>query len=200
VYVGSLDSHLYAIDASGVLVWDYDTKSAIYSSPAIASDTVYVGSYDNVLYVITQPTPTPTRTPTRTPIVPTPTPICPQGLRVWLNKSSFNPGDTLEAWVSFSNTYMDWDGYLVFARRGRTWSDVRGGLKRGVHRAVTNRLEIHNCWGPKMVFSIRVPHNAAGQYTLFAAILPTGTRPTYANAKYGAYCQLASATFGIPIE
>lgn len=196
VYVGSNDTRVYSIDSGGSLIWSYDTGSAIYSSLAISTDTVYFGSYDNILYALTNPTPT----PTQTPLPRTPTPICPQGLRVWLNKSSFNPGETLELGVGFSDTYMDWDGYLVFVRSSRTWSVVRGQLKRGVHPVVTNRLEIHNCWERDKVFSIWVPHNAAGQYTLFAAILPKGTRPTYANAKYGAYCQLASATFGIPIE
>jgi hypothetical protein len=128
--------------------------------------------------------------------MPTPTPTCLQGLRVWLNKSSFNPGDTFEAWVSFSNTYMDWDGYLVFVGGGgETWSVVGGQLKRGVHPVVKNRLEIHDCWGPEKVFSIRVPGNAAGPYTLYAATLPTGTKPTYANAVYGPNSQLAFTTF-----
>jgi hypothetical protein len=149
---------------------------------------------NNSLWRLQDPTPTSTPTP---PILPTPTPTCLQGLRVWLNNSSFSAGDTFEVQVSFSDTFMDWDGYLVFVGNGGTWSVVRGQLQRGVHPIVTDRLEIHTCFGPEKVFSIRVPGNAAGFYTLYVATLPTGTRPTLANAMFGPNSQLAIVTFQI---
>jgi len=53
VYVGSMDTKLYAIHPDGTLKWSYTTGGGVTSSPAIAADgTVYVGSYDNKLYAI----------------------------------------------------------------------------------------------------------------------------------------------------
>ena len=53
IYVGSIDSALYAISPNGTLQWRYTTGNDIRSSPAIASDgTIYVGSYDDMLYAI----------------------------------------------------------------------------------------------------------------------------------------------------
>jgi outer membrane protein assembly factor BamB len=49
VYVGSGDSNVYALsDATGKLVWNYTTGSAVESSPAVVGGVVYVGSGDNV--------------------------------------------------------------------------------------------------------------------------------------------------------
>ncbi len=44
IYVGSVDSYLYAINPDGSLKWKYKTDYYIYSSPAIGSDAIYVGS------------------------------------------------------------------------------------------------------------------------------------------------------------
>jgi outer membrane protein assembly factor BamB len=54
VYVGSDDNKLYAINGkSGVKLWEFETGSYVFSSPAIGSDgTVYVGSFDKKLYAI----------------------------------------------------------------------------------------------------------------------------------------------------
>jgi glucose dehydrogenase len=53
VYAGSLDGHLYALNASsGALVWSYPMGSVSYSSPAVANGVVYVGSYDANLYAL----------------------------------------------------------------------------------------------------------------------------------------------------
>jgi outer membrane protein assembly factor BamB len=53
IYVGSIDSALYAINPDSTLRWCYSTGNVIRSSPAIAPDgTIYVGSYDDVLYAI----------------------------------------------------------------------------------------------------------------------------------------------------
>lgn len=55
IYVGSEDSHLYAINPDGTLKWTFDTEGGIYSSPAIGMDgTVYMGSRDNYVYAINQ--------------------------------------------------------------------------------------------------------------------------------------------------
>ncbi|HTW90177.1 MAG TPA: PQQ-binding-like beta-propeller repeat protein [bacterium] len=53
IYVGSLDSSLYAVNADGTLKWRYKTGGKVRASPAIAADgTVYVGSYDSSLYAL----------------------------------------------------------------------------------------------------------------------------------------------------
>jgi outer membrane protein assembly factor BamB len=51
VYVGSLDGHLYAFDATtGAPVWNAATGASICSSPAVADGAVYVGSGDGRVY------------------------------------------------------------------------------------------------------------------------------------------------------
>lgn len=53
VYVGSLNSELYALDAfSGPPKWTFLTDGEIISSPAVADGLVYVGSVDGNLYAI----------------------------------------------------------------------------------------------------------------------------------------------------
>jgi outer membrane protein assembly factor BamB len=54
VYVGSLDSKLYALNTSdGSVKWTYATGSWVTSSAAIAVDgTVYIGSWDAKLYAL----------------------------------------------------------------------------------------------------------------------------------------------------
>jgi outer membrane protein assembly factor BamB len=53
VYVGSLDSKLYAINEYGVLRWTSSAATWIPSSPAIGSDgTIYVGSSNDNLYAV----------------------------------------------------------------------------------------------------------------------------------------------------
>ncbi len=53
IYIGSLDSHLYAINPDGSQKWDFLTGGESYSSPAIGSDgTIYFGSLDSNLYAI----------------------------------------------------------------------------------------------------------------------------------------------------
>ena len=46
VYVGSGGGTLYAWATDGTQAWQYDTDSAIVSSPVVASDVVYVGTND----------------------------------------------------------------------------------------------------------------------------------------------------------
>ncbi|MBN2102150.1 MAG: PQQ-binding-like beta-propeller repeat protein, partial [Candidatus Aenigmarchaeota archaeon] len=53
VYVGSLDTKLYAVNATnGAEIWNYTTGSSIRFSPAVANFIVYVGSDDDKLYAI----------------------------------------------------------------------------------------------------------------------------------------------------
>jgi len=44
VYVGSRDGALYALDlATGEVLWKHTSAYGVYSSPAVAEQTVYVG-------------------------------------------------------------------------------------------------------------------------------------------------------------
>jgi outer membrane protein assembly factor BamB len=53
VYVGSVDSHLYAFDAAnGKLRWRYRTEGAVTSSPAIGDGIVFVGSNDSRVHAV----------------------------------------------------------------------------------------------------------------------------------------------------
>src|SRR3989339_325917 len=53
VYVGSLDSYLYAIYPDGTLKWKYKTNWFVYSSPAIdKEETIFFGSWDNYLHAV----------------------------------------------------------------------------------------------------------------------------------------------------
>ena len=194
VYIGSADRRVYSIDSGGGVLWTYTTSGTIYGAPAISDYMVYIGDFDNVLYAFSQPTSTPTPTPTLTP---TPTVTFPPGLRVWPNKSSFRAGETLEIWVSFTNTYVDWDGYLVIAGIGKEWSVMSPfTLKRGIHAIVRDAMEIHYNWGPQKVFSTVVPFGVSGNYTIYCATLMAGLKPTIQNA-CKPLCQLATTTFSV---
>jgi len=53
IYVGSRDSHLYAIHPDGNLKWKFKTGNEIDASPAIGSDgVIYVGSLDGNVYAV----------------------------------------------------------------------------------------------------------------------------------------------------
>ena len=59
VYVGSLDSYVYALNAtSGAVVWMYETLTTyatgygVWSSPTVLDGVVYIGSNDQKLYAI----------------------------------------------------------------------------------------------------------------------------------------------------
>ncbi len=53
VYIGSNDSHLYAIDAvTGQLRWRYQTGGSVTSSPVVAAGVVYVGCNDFHLHAV----------------------------------------------------------------------------------------------------------------------------------------------------
>jgi outer membrane protein assembly factor BamB/beta-lactamase superfamily II metal-dependent hydrolase len=69
VYIGSLDGALYAYTSAGSLAWTFQTGNqtgeGLFSSPSI--DCLAIGSRDNNIYVLVDPTPIPTVTPTITP-------------------------------------------------------------------------------------------------------------------------------------
>ncbi len=53
VYFGSGDGNIYALDAvSGKLNWKFKTGDVVHASPAIADDTVFIGSWDSYFYAI----------------------------------------------------------------------------------------------------------------------------------------------------
>jgi hypothetical protein len=56
VYVGSEDKVIYSINSNGTLAWSYATGGIIESSVAISEGELYVGSDDNFLYVLAEPT------------------------------------------------------------------------------------------------------------------------------------------------
>lgn len=52
-YIGSEDSHLYAVDTeTGELKWKFATGGAIHSSPAYFNGSVYFGSFDGFYYAL----------------------------------------------------------------------------------------------------------------------------------------------------
>jgi outer membrane protein assembly factor BamB len=52
-YVGSDDTHLYAIDtATGKEKWRFKTGSIVRSTPAVVDKVAYFGSYDGVFYAV----------------------------------------------------------------------------------------------------------------------------------------------------
>ncbi len=129
------------------------------------------------------PTPTPTPPPTPTPFA--------QGLRVLLNNATLRPGDTFEVAVSFTDSIIDFDGYMVILRSdGRAWSILQGNrLVEGLWPIVADAMEIHYPWGPVTVFRMQIPYGVPGYYAVYGAILPAGTPPTLQNAR-GLYGQL----------
>ena len=53
VYVGSSDSHLYALDAeSGNLLWAYRTAGLVHASPALGADTLIIGDWHGVVHAL----------------------------------------------------------------------------------------------------------------------------------------------------
>ncbi|MCX6353556.1 MAG: C1 family peptidase [Candidatus Aureabacteria bacterium] len=142
--------------------------------------------------LIYNPTPTeePTPFPTTTPVpTATPVPTFPPGLRLYLNQDSYKAGDACGISVSFTDTFVDWDGYVVIIGNGHVWSVTGSGLKAGVIPIVRNAREIHNPFYAR-VLTLQVPYGASGVYMIYCAILPTRMAPTLENARSA---QLATA-------
>jgi outer membrane protein assembly factor BamB len=52
-YVGSGDTHVYALDArTGALRWKFATGDVVHATPAVADDVVYIGSWDRFFYAL----------------------------------------------------------------------------------------------------------------------------------------------------
>ena len=57
IFFGCLDSHIYGLDSStGSQLWKFPTMNIIDSSPCVASNMLFVGSRDGLLYVFGLPT------------------------------------------------------------------------------------------------------------------------------------------------
>jgi outer membrane protein assembly factor BamB len=52
IYFASLDGAVYALTPQGELRWRFVTHDAVWSSPAVSGETVYVGSGDDTLYAL----------------------------------------------------------------------------------------------------------------------------------------------------
>jgi outer membrane protein assembly factor BamB len=52
VYFGCANGKVYALDATLRSIWDYDTGDAIWSSPAITEDTLFIGNFGKKLCAI----------------------------------------------------------------------------------------------------------------------------------------------------
>ena len=135
----------------------------------------------------------PTATPEPTP-TPSPTPI-PWNLKVTLNDSSFRAGEILSVNVFFKDTFVDWDGYLVFVGDREIYSVVGNGIEPGIRPYAANMIERHYPYEGR-VFSMIVPFGISGGYKLMAAILPAGTEPTVTNTR-NPFAQLSTAGFTV---
>ena len=53
VYFGSLDHHVYAVDAkTGSKIWDFTANDQVYPSPAYSNNVIYIGSDDHNFYAL----------------------------------------------------------------------------------------------------------------------------------------------------
>jgi hypothetical protein len=77
VYIGSRDSHIYALDAAtGEEVWRFQTGDWVTSSPAVVDGIVYIGGHNHYVYAITEdPSPTTATAPAEESPTPTPSPM-----------------------------------------------------------------------------------------------------------------------------
>jgi hypothetical protein len=76
IYFGNIDGRFFALDPrSGDELWRFQTQGEIWSSPAVAGEGVYFGSYDSNLYALRRQGPQLALAPTATsrPLLPTPT-------------------------------------------------------------------------------------------------------------------------------
>jgi outer membrane protein assembly factor BamB len=52
IYAPSSDGNLYALDASGNLRWKFEAESAIWGTPVLDGNTLYISSMDHRIYAI----------------------------------------------------------------------------------------------------------------------------------------------------
>jgi outer membrane protein assembly factor BamB len=53
VYIGSGDTHVYALDAkTGAVIWKFATGDVVHATPAVVDGVVYIGSWDRNLYAL----------------------------------------------------------------------------------------------------------------------------------------------------
>ena len=53
IYLASANGTVYALEAvEGYKMWSYDTGEQIWSTPAVAGDTLFIGSFDKKLYAL----------------------------------------------------------------------------------------------------------------------------------------------------
>jgi serine/threonine-protein kinase len=95
VYVGSLDSNVYALNAAtGAKLWSYATGDDVWSSPAVATGVVYVGSSDNNVYALNAAT----------------------GAKLW----SYTTGSPVSSSPAVANGVVYVPGYYVYALNAAT--------------------------------------------------------------------------------
>ena len=75
IYVGACDSKMYAFNADGSVLWEYETASSVVGSAALGADSsVVFGSYDGNIYCLRDVS-SKDLTPPTTPVVTVPGPI-----------------------------------------------------------------------------------------------------------------------------
>lgn len=52
LFVGCVDSFLYALDLRGTIIWEFETKGPVFSSPVYAQGMILLGSSDCFLYCL----------------------------------------------------------------------------------------------------------------------------------------------------
>lgn len=102
IYVGNLDSYVYAIDAkTGNLKWRFKTEDGVTSSPMIDSGIVYIGSNDGNVYALDAA----------------------KGTKVWAFKTG--------GWVNSSPKLMDGAIYVGSNDKNMYVLDARDGSLKG---------------------------------------------------------------------
>jgi outer membrane protein assembly factor BamB len=108
VYFGSIDDHLYALNAgTGAMLWSFVTESSVYSSPAVVNGVVYFGTFYGHVYALDAGT----------------------GTKLW----SFTTGANVVSSPAVANgvAYIGSDDNNVYALNARTgaklWSYATGG-------------------------------------------------------------------------
>lgn len=117
-YFGSNDNRLYAVSATGNILWSYQTGGLVTSSPALDSaGNIYVGSLDGYMYSVD-----------------------PTGALVWRTSSAANPASPPSAIYS-SPVITSSDSLIYSALSGYVFSlDTQTGLEQWRYRSGTTML------------------------------------------------------------